>query len=189
MALPTSGPISLNDIQTEFGGANPISLSEYYAGGFIVPAGTSGTNGAVPSSGQISLSNFYGTALTASITNLYISSIGFGTQYGYYFVTGGGKIQYSTQSGGINPIDHETWCGSNTGASLFDVRVTVTSGTLLGSATSTWLSIASTGTISWYNNTTFSGDYQYTTFTVDLRRTGNTTIVDSATITIDLNEF
>jgi hypothetical protein len=61
MALPSSGPLSLTDIQTEFGGSNPIGLNEYYAGGGLVPAGTSGTNGAVPSSGQIAISNFYGT--------------------------------------------------------------------------------------------------------------------------------
>lgn len=62
MALPTSGPLTLADIQTEFGGSNPISLSEYYAGGTYVPAGTSGTYGAVPSSGTISIRNFYGTS-------------------------------------------------------------------------------------------------------------------------------
>lgn len=61
MAIPSSGPLTLADIQTEFGGSNPISLSEYYAGGGLVPAGTSGTYGAVPSSGQISIQNFYGT--------------------------------------------------------------------------------------------------------------------------------
>lgn len=61
MAIPASGAISLNTIQTEFGGSNPISLSEYYAGGGLVPAGTSGTYGAVPSSGTISIQNFYGT--------------------------------------------------------------------------------------------------------------------------------
>jgi hypothetical protein len=61
MPLPTSGPLSLTDIQTEFGGSNPIGLNEYYAGGGLVPAGTTGTNGAVPSSGQIAISNFYGT--------------------------------------------------------------------------------------------------------------------------------
>lgn len=62
MTLPTSGTISLTDIQNEFGGTSPTSLSEYYAGGAYVASGTSGTNGAVPSSGTISLSNFYGTA-------------------------------------------------------------------------------------------------------------------------------
>lgn len=38
MALPTSGPISFSQIQAEFGGANPISLSEYYRGGSYVPS-------------------------------------------------------------------------------------------------------------------------------------------------------
>lgn len=62
MALPTSGPLSLSDIQTEFGGSNPISLNEYYAGGAYVPSGTTGTYGAVPTSGAISIQNFYGTS-------------------------------------------------------------------------------------------------------------------------------
>jgi hypothetical protein len=62
MTLPTSGPLSLTDIQTEFGGTNPISLNEYYAGGGLVPSGTTGTNGAVPSSGAISINSFYGTS-------------------------------------------------------------------------------------------------------------------------------
>jgi hypothetical protein len=61
VTLPSSGPIALSDIQTEFGGSNPISLSEYYAGGAYVPAGTTGTYGAVPSSGAISIHDFYGT--------------------------------------------------------------------------------------------------------------------------------
>ena len=50
MALPASGALTLNDIQTEFGGSNPIGINEYYAGGGLVPSGTSGTHGAVPSS-------------------------------------------------------------------------------------------------------------------------------------------
>lgn len=68
MALPSSGPISLADIQTEFGGSNPISLSEYYAGGAYVQAGATGTYGAVPSSGAISLRDFYGTSKTITRT-------------------------------------------------------------------------------------------------------------------------
>jgi hypothetical protein len=62
MTLPASGPLSLNDIQTEFGGTNPIGMNEYYAGGGLVPAGTTGTYGAVPSSGALSVQNFYGTS-------------------------------------------------------------------------------------------------------------------------------
>ena len=62
MAIPSSGPLAMTAIQTEFGGSNPISLSEYYAGGSYVGSGTSGTYGAVPSSGTISIQNFYGTS-------------------------------------------------------------------------------------------------------------------------------
>jgi hypothetical protein len=69
MAIPSSGPLSLTTIQTEFGGTNPIGLSEYYAGGGLVPAGTTGTYGAVPSSGTISIQNFYGTANVYAINN------------------------------------------------------------------------------------------------------------------------
>jgi hypothetical protein len=69
MPIPSSGPLSLTDIQTEFGGTNPIGLSEYYAGGGLVPAGTTGTYGAVPSSGTISIQNFYGTANLYAINN------------------------------------------------------------------------------------------------------------------------
>ena len=59
MTLQSSGvAISLSDIQTEFGGSNPISLSEYYTGGSYVTAG----NAAIPASGQISMSNFYGAS-------------------------------------------------------------------------------------------------------------------------------
>ena len=68
MAIQTSGAITLSDIQTEFGGSNPVSLSEYYAGGSYVPSGTSGTNGAVPTSGEIAVSDFYGTQSGITIT-------------------------------------------------------------------------------------------------------------------------
>ena len=37
MTLQTSGAISLADLQTEYGGANPISISEYYRNGSYVP--------------------------------------------------------------------------------------------------------------------------------------------------------
>lgn len=56
MALPTSGSLSLAQIQTEFRGDNPIQITEYYRGG----AYTTTNNTNVPTSGQISISNFYG---------------------------------------------------------------------------------------------------------------------------------
>jgi len=59
MALQSSGTISHDNIQTEFGGANPISLSEYYRGGTYVP--NISQNNSIPTSGTISEANFYST--------------------------------------------------------------------------------------------------------------------------------
>ena len=59
MAIQADGTdLQLSEIQTEFGGSNPIGISEYYRGGDNVPSGVSD----VPASGQILLSDFYGTA-------------------------------------------------------------------------------------------------------------------------------
>ena len=64
MALPSSGTLSLAQIQTEFGGSNPISLSEYYRGGPYVTTNNTG----VPTSGSISISNFYGAVKQFAFT-------------------------------------------------------------------------------------------------------------------------
>jgi hypothetical protein len=77
MALQTSGIITLSDIQNEFGGVNPIGLSEYYRGG----AYTTGNNTNVPTSGAISLSNFYGATnqfsfiIAATIQNANLATL------------------------------------------------------------------------------------------------------------------
>lgn len=69
MAIPSSGAISLTTVQTEFGGSPPIAISEYYAGAGLVGPGTIGTLGAVPSSGALSLGNFYGTSNVVAPVN------------------------------------------------------------------------------------------------------------------------
>jgi hypothetical protein len=57
MPLQSTGAISLDNIQTEFGGANPIGINEYYLNG-IYTTGTGATG--IPTSGTISLNDFYG---------------------------------------------------------------------------------------------------------------------------------
>jgi hypothetical protein len=59
MTTPTT-PISFSDIQTEFGGNNPISLSEYYKGGGYVPSSQSygGGYGSMSIGGAIEMYNF-----------------------------------------------------------------------------------------------------------------------------------
>jgi hypothetical protein len=69
MAIPLTGTISLTDIQAEFGGTNPISLSEYYKGGAYVLTTDYAPN--VPTSGVIRLSDFYGARKTTVTTVTY----------------------------------------------------------------------------------------------------------------------
>ena len=70
MTTPASpNAISLNDVQTEFGGTNPIEIAEYYAGGSFVPATVSG----VPTSGTISLDDLRGKTKIIYAISLSIS--------------------------------------------------------------------------------------------------------------------
>ena len=73
MAVPNSGPLSLTDLQTEFGGTSPLSLSMYYKGGAYVLATDYAPN--VPTSGQISISDFYGARKT-TLTTLTVTNAG-----------------------------------------------------------------------------------------------------------------
>jgi hypothetical protein len=73
MALPDSGTISLTDIQAEFGGPTPISLSNYYKGGDYVLTTDYAPN--VPTSGPIHLSDFYGARRT-SLTTVTFTTLG-----------------------------------------------------------------------------------------------------------------
>ena len=67
MALQSSGAISLSDIQTEFGGSNPISLSEYIRNGAYVP--DAAANASIPTTtSNISFSQFYGATNQVSFT-------------------------------------------------------------------------------------------------------------------------
>ena len=64
MAIPSTGAISLQTIENEFGGTGSISLSEYYRGGSY----TTTNNTGVPTSSTISMSSFRGTVKQISIT-------------------------------------------------------------------------------------------------------------------------
>ena len=64
MPLPSSGTITLTQIQTEFGGSAPTNLTEYYRGGAYVTS----NNTNVPTSGAIGLTNFYGATRQFAFT-------------------------------------------------------------------------------------------------------------------------
>ncbi len=103
MALPFSGPLSLEQIRAEFVGGYPISLSQYYRGGGLV----TGNNTGVPTSGTISISNFYGT-----VRRIFI------------------PITISTSTYNFNVYDNR---GGSYVAGISDVQVTVNPGVRVGS--------------------------------------------------------
>ena len=65
MALQTSGSISLGDLQDEFGGLNPIRITEYYRGGAYVPSTRTTTSSSTTSEGPFYSLSFpeYGWAI------------------------------------------------------------------------------------------------------------------------------
>lgn len=67
MTLPTTGQLALSQVQTEFGGSNPVRLSEYYAAGLYVPAVTP----SVPKTGQVSMSAYRGKSVNVLVTPNY----------------------------------------------------------------------------------------------------------------------
>lgn len=182
MPLPTSGALSLNDIKGEFGGPTSPSLGDYYAGGTYVPAGTSGTNGAVPSSGAISIGSFYGTsAPVISITDQSRAATGISpaTATNGYRLNSNGKV-YDNGNGTYSFI--EDWVTPTGAASSYEALVTVTSGSLSSGTSGSWLALSSTR--DWTVTRTSVGT-NTCTFTVDIRKVGTTTVLDSATITIE----
>jgi len=85
MAVTSSAPIDIGDLVTEFGGSAPHSLTEYYRGGSLVPNTTA--NNSVPTSGAISLTDFFGATATSGTNDRTLTigsgNIGFLTAFGF----------------------------------------------------------------------------------------------------------
>ena len=113
MALPSSGSLSLSQIQGEWGGSNPISLSEYYRGS--LPTGR--TNyGTIPYSGAIDIGDFYGSnaAVSGWTSTLTIGSITIlkNTIYGYVQGSYGALSDTTVNTWGNRTIYSLTWNGT-----------------------------------------------------------------------------
>lgn len=127
MALPSSGPIWLSQIQAEFGGPN-YYISSYYRGGGY----TTTNNLGVPASGVIYFSNFWGAVKATSGS----AGFGVGTSYmtipPYQWMTiyvyagggggGGGNLDIYGGNAGANGGDShcygygaDVWAGGGAG--------------------------------------------------------------------------
>jgi len=113
MSIPLSGPVTLAQLQIEFGGTDPVSMDEYYRGGAFVPNTT--RNASIPTSGAINLEEFRGSSKTATVTYAIIGGGGGGgagrdddggAGYGLYATSGGNSsisgtgVQTITAAGG-----------------------------------------------------------------------------------------
>lgn len=182
MPIPSSGALAFSTIQTEFGGSNPISLSEYYAGGARVPSGTTGTNGAVPTSGAIAVSKFYGTtAESVSISNvsIFASRVASGTAIARYTLQSSGDIQRTNNT---TNTDIGDWVTPKSAASNYECRATLVSGTLTSGTTGTWLALTSNR--SWSCEQSLTGT-EAATVSIELRKVGTATVLDTATIQLE----
>lgn len=74
MAVTSSAPIDIGDLVTEFGGSTPHSLTEYYRGGSLVPNTTA--NNSVPTSGAISLTDFFGATASGGASDTLTLGVG-----------------------------------------------------------------------------------------------------------------
>ena len=74
-AVPTTN-VNWGSLQTVFGGSNPISISEYYAGGAYVPSGEQSPvdPSPVPSTGAIRIGEFRGCINNPVVQNISVRS-------------------------------------------------------------------------------------------------------------------
>jgi hypothetical protein len=128
MTTPTSA-LGLSHIQTEFGGSNPIAISEYY-----------GVNANVPASGTIAMSKFLGISNAPVVTlpaNTAIAATDTypATSNAYMRFTSAGGYQGSGFASG-------TWLTSGS-ASQVDIKIYYSSGTHnpSGDSVNAWLNL------------------------------------------------
>ena len=171
MALPTVN-ISMSAIQTEFGGSNPIALSEYY-----------GVNANVASSGTIRMAQFLGISNFAASLPSAIDPSDFAISptdaTARLRVYANGTWQ-ATASGG-----NGTWKTGGGSGSDYDIRYTKTSGTTpTGSSVNTWLNLASTA--DWILTESTNGNSTKTcSGTLEIRLAASPfTVLDSCTLTM-----
>ena len=112
MAIPSTD-VKFSALQIEYGGTDPISISEYYRGGARVPGVGVGTTGIPTGSGAgtVKLSDYQGTTAYANVT--------------YYAVAGGGAGGWGLDDGdGSGKAAN----GGNTTITGTNVAITCTGG-------------------------------------------------------------
>lgn len=183
MALQSSGAISIGDIAGEFGGSTPHSLSEYY-----------GAASGVPSSGAISISDFYGTSnivftLSAISPSIY-DYAGSGTATaglrvgadGYIYALGS-ETPVNSSSSYVQMNTSTDWIIPRTGMSGYYVYATQAGDTMAGTFSS-YLALSSDRTFTLSNSS--SGTTKSSSLTIAIwdNNTGSGSALASRTYSL-----
>ena len=174
MPIPTTN-VSFSAIQTEFGGSNPISLSEYYRGGSNVPSNQPDAGyGLISTSGAISVGPFRGQTKVATRTYNAFNFQNFNTNVGAagtlrYIDISWGTDSIATITRNDGPAGNQSWTtpyGSTIGNTHW-IRVDITNtyggnGTFVGT-TGVWLQLNTARAFrltvsSFVNGTTYKRD-------------------------------
>lgn len=119
MVLQSTGTISLSQIQTEFGGTNPINISEYYnnSASFY----TQGVTGIPSINSTISFSHFLGKAKYVPMTASVPSAVATNFSGTYTIGPGGGNTGYEALTGcaGVNLSRSDVSTFNNIGSQGF----------------------------------------------------------------------
>lgn len=83
----------------------------------------------------------------------------------------------------------QTWNSSSTAGSGYEVKATLTSGALTTGTTGSWLALSSNRSWSVTDSSSGIASSADATFTLQIRATGTTTVLDSATITLTANYY
>lgn len=185
MAITGSGTIKWSDLQTEFGGSNPISLSEYYRGGSYV--GSTNTN--VPTSGQIKISDFYGASAADLVpdaldwSNISVSNTGTSP----FTTTGNGNTLTIT---GINTsitlaVNTTNWSTGVSGSGTPQVTSTIYIKKNGSNATSATVSTVASGQSRGMTVSVSNGDtIQFSVTTTGTKDTSSISATSTATWTV-----
>lgn len=188
MTLQSSGAISLGDLQTEYGGANPVSVNEYYRDGAYVPSTISAdgtiSNASYSGSTNSSTGSIWWRAdlIGAGSRPVYNSSGNYMMYYSYWtdgeWTSGTGWVDFTCTADYSGEYMLE-WSCYNTGASRS--RTLYLNGTQIHSSTSnsgTYSFTVSGGdTIRIYSTMSTIGNYN--SHTIYLKANGGGTQLSS----------
>lgn len=205
MPLQTSGPISLANIQAEFGGSNPISISEYLRGGLVpdTPANAS----IKTTTSNMSFADYYGgssaPALSVSLTNItesilatdFTSPYSASSTLNVYFLNDGRIYVSGTQSPASTPsftnfYRTNEWLTVTTQPTTttddYEIRATLQSGSNPTGTMNTWLNL---GTYRGWSITASRSGTQgqtivSTSFLIEIRLASSGVVQDSCVITL-----